>query len=256
MAGIIEFGELAMKEEISSNDQTTVYRAIFRKRQEVAVKVFTKTSNELYDSSIKEEAAREAALMQTLPPHPNVIGFVGLLLEPLGIVTQLAEEGSAADLLRRMHSGPGLSWTQLLRVALDIAIALRHLHQYTVLHRDIALRNVVVGADWKCRVCDFGMARMIFHHGQYLPTKEEEQRMPLLWLAPELLEHAAAAVPMRYTREADVWAFGITMWEIVTPGQSDPYPELSNAEVVSQVRLGGRPSLLGCPTVIRDIIQR
>jgi len=47
---------------------------------------------------------------------------------------------------------------------------------------------------------------------------------PLRWLAPETLRYA------RYSRESDIWAFGVLLWEIFTNAQH-PYFGHSNDEV-------------------------
>jgi serine/threonine protein kinase len=44
-----------------------------------------------------------------------------------------------------------------------IFIGILHLHCEKVIHRDLALRNLLLDETWRVRVCDFGMARFVDH---------------------------------------------------------------------------------------------
>lgn len=68
--------------------------------------------------------------------------------------------------------------------------------------------------------------------------------MPVRWMARETLEHG------RYTEASDVWAFGVTLWEIYAYGRQ-PYEGLNNTQVmelISTRHLLECP--IGCPTNI------
>ena len=56
-----------------------------------------------------------------------------------------------------------------------------------------------------------------------------EALLPVRWMAPESLFDGI------FTMQTDVWAFGVTLWEIFTFGQI-PYPTLTNMEVLEAVR--------------------
>ena len=57
--------------------------------------------------------------------------------------------------------------------------------------------------------------------------------LPWRWTAPEAIEH------QQFTHNSDVWAFGITLWEMFTFCQT-PYQSLSNTQVVEQIKIGLR----------------
>ena len=57
--------------------------------------------------------------------------------------------------------------------------------------------------------------------------------LPWRWTAPEAIQH------QQFTHNSDVWAFGITLWEMFTFCQT-PYLPLSNAQVVEQIKIGLR----------------
>uniref|UniRef100_A0A1A9W4R9 Protein kinase domain-containing protein n=1 Tax=Glossina brevipalpis TaxID=37001 RepID=A0A1A9W4R9_9MUSC len=60
--------------------------------------------------------------------------------------------------------------------------------------------------------------------------------LPIRWMAPEALQYHV------FTRETDIWAFGIVLWEIATLG-STPYSHLTGREVIRRVPQGLRPDL-------------
>ncbi|XP_054736130.1 serine-rich adhesin for platelets [Anastrepha obliqua] len=73
-------------------------------------------------------------------------------------------------------------------------------------------------------------------HGHGHDTISRKPALPIRWMAPEALQYHI------FTRETDVWAFGIVLWEIATLG-STPYAHLSGREVIRRVPSGLRPEL-------------
>ncbi|XP_058065882.1 mucin-5AC [Anopheles bellator] len=74
--------------------------------------------------------------------------------------------------------------------------------------------------------------------------------LPIRWMAPEALQYHI------FSRETDVWAFGIVLWEIATLGCT-PYPNLSGREVVRSVPNGARPEVpVDCRAELYDLMQR
>ena len=49
----------------------------------------------------------------------------------------------------------------IIRILCDMARGLAHLHKYNIVHRDVALRNFLVGSNGRVMVCDFGMSRQV-----------------------------------------------------------------------------------------------
>ena len=77
-----------------------------------------------------------------------------------------------------------------------------------VVHRDLACRNVLVGEGKVLKITDFGMAREI----DEVYMQKSKGRVPLKWMAIESI------VEREFTTASDVWAYGITLWEITTMG--------------------------------------
>ena len=94
------------------------------------------------------------------------------------------------------------------------------LHRIGVVHRDLAARNVMLDKWLQAKVGDFGLAR---EGSEYAPEPTDSEgnkkklELPWKWVAPEAATHRV------FTQASDVWAFGITLWEIFTFAGL-PYP--------------------------------
>src|SRR6185312_202627 len=98
-------------------------------------------------------------------------------------------------------------------MARDVARGLAHLHSRGLVHRDIALRNILVSAEGRAIIGDLGLCRFVDEHG-YQDLADEKKRGVLL---PVLL--------MAYSRNgrvpltADVAMFGVAMAEAISGKQ-------------------------------------
>ena len=79
----------------------------------------------------------------------------------------------------------------------------------------------------QAKVGDFGLARS---GDEY---ENRAAKFPVKWTAPE------AVMKKKFDTKSDVWAFGITMWEIFSCGTS-PYPEWDNAKTIQELKRGYR----------------
>lgn len=87
-----------------------------------------------------------------------------------------------------------------------------YLSERNLVHRDLAARNVLLGYNKVVKVCDFGLARVVYTGDQY--CKLTSGRLPLKWMAIESIRDRV------FTTHSDGWSFGVLLWEIVTMGIS------------------------------------
>ena len=221
--------DLMMKGLIGVGSYGEVYRAIvLESQQTVAVKKFhvRQLQAEQLDSFCSE-----ASLMCQLA-HQNVVGFIGAITEPsnLAIITEFCAKGSLADIL--IDDNIPLTFAQRVRIALDAARGMHYLHTSNpvILHRDLKSDNLLVTSDFTIKVADFGLTRFLSE------GKQMTQVGTPMWMAPEIIQGK------QYTQKADVYAFGIILWEILT--RLEPYEDKEPMQIVLEVVNNGlRPHL-------------
>ncbi|XP_058508215.1 tyrosine-protein kinase Mer [Solea solea] len=187
-----------------------------------------------------EEFLNEAACMKDFN-HPNVISLLGVCLEvgsghfpkPMVILPFMKYGDLHSFLLRsRLGESPMFLPTQtLLKFMVDIALGMEYLSGRNFLHRDLAARNCMLRDDMTVCVADFGLSKKIYSGDYY--RQGRIAKMPVKWIAVESLADRV------FTVKSDVWAFGVTMWEISTRGMT-PYPGIPNHEIYDYLVEGHR----------------
>uniref|UniRef100_A0A7N6AMD9 receptor protein-tyrosine kinase n=1 Tax=Anabas testudineus TaxID=64144 RepID=A0A7N6AMD9_ANATE len=187
-----------------------------------------------------EEFLNEAAYMKDFN-HPNVIRLLGVCLEvgpghfpkPMVILPFMKYGDLHSFLLRsRLGQSPMFLPTQtLLKFMVDIALGMEYLSGRNFLHRDLAARNCMLRDDMTVCVADFGLSKKIYSGDYY--RQGRIAKMPVKWIAVESLADRV------FTVKSDVWAFGVTMWEIASQGMT-PYPGIPNHEIYDYLVEGNR----------------
>lgn len=160
--------QIELHEVIGRGTTADIHRATWR-GLDVAVKWVWP---EFFRSSPSGEAffAQEADVLSR-QRHPHVVRLLGACLRPPDtcfLVTELLSGATLGEWLhgareRRPRSSPPPPLVDRVSRALEIALAMRHLHAQTprVVHRDLKPSNVLLDADMNARVTDFGHARFL-----------------------------------------------------------------------------------------------
>ena len=111
----------------------------------------------------------------------------------------------------------------LTKMAAEIANGMKYLSSKNFIHRDLATRNCLVGKDMRVKIADFGMSRNLYQSHYYV--LKGHAILPVRWMAKECFYG-------KFSTKTDVWAFGVTMWEIFTLAKDIPYEDMRDEELL------------------------
>ena len=226
----IDFAYLQLDKLIGHGATSEVYCGKYKSKL-VAIKL--STPPELTDESIDEFVA-EARIASGLK-HVNIVQFVGICVRPPQIA-MVFEYCDGGNLKANLTKNPA-RWKPIMRLRAchDAAKAIRCLHEHQFIHRDLKAENFFVGRKNIVKLGDFGESTR-FRSRESTATKRMTILGTVAFMAPELINAAK-----HYDQAIDVYALGITFWEIWTG--RDPYAESGQFEIYSQVAKGQRPDL-------------
>ncbi|XP_020216293.1 serine/threonine-protein kinase STY17 [Cajanus cajan] len=222
----IDTNQLKYENKVGSGSFGDLYRGTYCS-QDVAIKVL---KPERISTDMLREFAQEVYIMRKIR-HKNVVQFIGACTRPpsLCIVTEFMSRGSLYDFLHKQRGVFKLP--SLLKVAIDVSKGMNYLHQNNIIHRDLKTANLLMDENEVVKVADFGVARVQTQSG--VMTAETGTYR---WMAPEVIEHKP------YDQKADVFSFGIALWELLT-GEL-PYSCLTPLQAaVGVVQKGLRPTI-------------
>lgn len=176
-----------------------------------------------------ERFRREMESLAQLGDHPWIVGVhsEGVTREGnLFFAMDYVEGRSLRQALRA-----GLDREAGIQVLLDVAEALAHAHERGVIHRDVKPDNVLVDADGRGHLADFGLA-YVRQAGARLTHSEEVLGTPS-YMAPEQIQG-------EFGPQADVYALGVMLFELVT-GQL-PFPGQTLIEILSKASTQDPPA--------------
>ncbi|CAN0113215.1 unnamed protein product [Ectocarpus fasciculatus] len=142
----------------------------------------------------------------------------------LCLVVELASEGSLLQYLR--STSEPLAHELQTAFLFDIARGMRFLHKKGILHRDLKAANVLVFANGRLKLCDFGLSKI-------MAESSSRSRQGAVgaeqWMSPEEMNESPA------TERTDVYSFGIVCFEVTTRMQ--PFKGMNPTQVVKAVVL-------------------
>eukprot|EP01029_Cantina_marsupialis_P011190 TRINITY_DN2507_c0_g5_i1.p1 TRINITY_DN2507_c0_g5~~TRINITY_DN2507_c0_g5_i1.p1 ORF type:complete len:1743 (+),score=567.30 TRINITY_DN2507_c0_g5_i1:97-5229(+) len=237
---LIDIHDIKILEKVGTGSFAEVFRGVY-KHTEVAVKRMQLATG---DERVIQDFMAEVSLLRSLR-HPNILLFMGCCREPLCLVTEFCSKGNLFDLLR---SSTTLSMKQRINMGIDIAKGINFLHTSTppIIHRDLKSLNLLLDDALNVKVSDFGLSRFRANSVSSVMTG---QCGTYRWMSPEVIGC------QRYTEKADVYSFGINLWELYT--RQIPHEDMQPIQVAMGVLNANlRPIIPSdCPPPLRELIQ-
>ncbi|KAK3789870.1 hypothetical protein RRG08_060423 [Elysia crispata] len=208
--------QICLIEVIGKGRYGEVWRGHWR-GENVAVKIF--------HSREERSWFREAEIYQTVMlRHENILGFIAAdnkdngTWTQLWLITDFYEKSSLFDYLNRTT----VTVVGMIKLAHSSACGMAHLHieilgaqgKPAIAHRDLKSKNILVKNDGTCCIADLGLA--VRHDSRLdkvdiLPTDRVGTKR---YMAPELLDETLNMEHFESFKRADVYAFGLVLWEI------------------------------------------
>jgi hypothetical protein len=195
---------------IGSGGMGAVYRARRKDSGEVvALKILPRELAE--KPGFQERFAREAKVFAGLH-HPHLVavhdagqdgGWCWLMME-------LVEGANLREVMRTGRLSP----EQALRLVPQLCDALQYAHDHGVVHRDIKPENILLDAQGRLKLTDFGLAKLVGPgDGAAALTRSGAILGTVHYMAPEQIEGGAGV-----DHRVDIYAVGVVLYEMLTGG--------------------------------------
>ena len=258
--GIGQFGEVILAETVGLSLKD-LRMSTSDDDKSVSVQVAVKKMKEDTNSKSWEAFDKEVKFMFQLN-HPNLIHLLAVSHSSCTehfIVMEYMENGDLNQFLLNHHfcsqhpppSSNQLSPQILLSMCIQIANGMTYLASNNYIHRDLASRNCLVGQNYLIKIGDFGLSHDLYDSAYY--CTKGKAKLPIRWMSTECYYG-------KFSEKSDVWAYGVTVWEIYTMGREQPYVTLQDEDVIEDALKGPHRTLLSkpsyCPQEVYNIIHR
>lgn len=184
----------------------------------------------------------EATLLSRLN-HPNIVAFIESFKTSsnLHIVMEYADGGDLETHIKNRR-GKLLVENEVLHMFVQIALAIKHIHDRKILHRDLKSQNIFLTRSGMVKLGDFGVSRVLERTVDFAATQVGTP----YYMPPEICNGS------KYNSKCDIWSLGIVMYELMTLGLpfkgssmqqllrnivSQPFPSVSSSRYCQELRL-------------------
>ncbi|CAD8163976.1 unnamed protein product [Paramecium pentaurelia] len=185
------------------------------------------------DRKQREEALNEVHVLKAMR-HPYIITYRESFMEKkcLCIVMDYADGGDLyGKIAKQKELGILFSEEQILDWFVQMALAMNHIHERKILHRDLKTQNIFLTSKNDVKIGDFGIARVLQHTYDCAKTAIGTP----YYLSPEICQEKP------YNQKSDIWSLGCILYELTTLNHA--FDALSMKELVLKILRGTYPPI-------------
>ena len=241
----LQFHQYQLLEQVGVGGQGIVWSAEDFQRNDIVAIKFNEIAGSEEQQADDEMFARQLGKLLTVH-HPNILPIYDCGLEN-NVRYLVSPYITGGSIYERLKKGP-LSLDDSLRLSVEIASALDHLHGLGIIHRDITSSNVLLNSKGHAYLADFGLARIISNTTLPMHTG----RGTALYSPPE--QHKRLEI----TRKSDIYSFGILLFELFTGKLPwDGETVLGIQQLYSNTELPDPAELNeSLPPLMKDVLRR
>jgi len=169
----------------------------------------------------EEEALRRLSLIGA---HPFVVEYRFAMHEEhrLHLGMEHLPNGDVCDLLLARGEGLPEAWARIY--AIEVALALGHVHSHDIMHRDVKPENVLIAADGHVKLSDFGACKKLNSRVGNAPPPPRPCSLCGTpdYIAPEIFRGVEAC------ETCDWWSLGCLVYEMITGRSLFDFPDLTD----------------------------
>ena len=255
-----DLNKFELLEKIGSGSFGDVYKAKEKRTGKIYAAKISNQSIDQKDTprSVIRNLVREVNILSKLN-HPSILSFVCFSLKNFNdepypvIITDYLPKGTLNDLIKlERQSTSDEKWndTQKLIIIYGIASAMSYLHSHNIIHRDLKPDNILVDDNLNPKIADFGLSK-INQSDQSSASMVSTLGLKgtIAYIPPEILND------YDYTKEGDVYAFSMIVYEIMT--NIEPFKNCGMSTLISKVSKGIRPDLdQPMPESYKNLIEK
>ena len=182
-----------------------------------------------YAAQLNEEMLEEAKVMASIE-NTYIVRLLGVTVnDKIMLVLPFMSGGSLNHYVQKHKKK--LTPKMLTTWSHQISLGMAYLESRNLVHRDLAARNVLVKSEKFVKITDFGLAKML--ESSKDTFKSQGEKIAIKWLAPECFKSK------EFSSKSDVWAFGVTLWEMFTFGDR-PWKDYLWSDVSKAIESGER----------------
>jgi len=246
-----------LAERIGGGGMGVVWRAVDKKLgREVALKFLSEAG--VHDTQMQQRFVREARSASVLN-HPNIVTIHEINSDGgrLFIAMELVRGEPLSHVLKHRR----LDVEKATEYAAQVCEGLGAAHSAKIVHRDIKPANVMITADGRAKILDFGLAKL--RELKSAPAADdpptvtaETSKGVIMGTVPYMSPEQATGSDV--DARSDVFSFGVTLYEML--GGRRPFAGDSNMTLIRAI-LASEPTPLaalapGVPRALVDVVER